>query len=180
MTIGDTTISFKDGGTALVADEAAGGTLIAEETVDLGHIYRVKSNVATASNETVMTLEDGVTVIVSVAVAGSNALTFIKNTWKDVIISPAAVSSGAVAGIQRVIIAANGFGWVQTRGVASCVVDADTDVPLVGNGLRASEDDAGGVALQQESATVADNQIVGYCLETTPNLMFGHLFLTLE
>ena len=139
LDVGDTEISFKDGGTAFVANEAAGGTPILEETVDLGHIYHIKSNIATASNQTIMQLEDGVTVQVAMTVAANNVLTFIKNPWKDVIISPASANSASNAGIPRVIIAIAAYGWLQTRGPSSCLIDSTTSAMLLGNAIRASE-----------------------------------------
>ena len=180
LDVGDTEISFKDGGTAFVANEAAGGTLVLEETADLGHIYHVKSNIATASNQTIMQLEDGVTVQVAMTVAANNVLTFIKNPWKDVIISPASASTAPVAGIPRIIIALAAFGWLQTRGPASCLIDSATDVVLLGNDVRASEVDVGAAALHNETAGITDYQTVGYALETAPTGDFGHIFLQIE
>jgi hypothetical protein len=180
LAVGDTEISFNDDGTAFVANEAAGGTIVVEETDDLGHIYHVKSNIATASNETIMQLEDGVTVQVAVAVDTANVLTFIKNPWKDVIISPAAVNSAPNAGIPRVVIAIAAFGWTQTRGPASCLIDSTGEALLLGNNMRASEDDVGAVALTTETAGIPDYQNVGYCMETTPDGDFGHVFLQIE
>ncbi len=180
LAVGDTEISFNDDGTAFVANEAAGGTIIAEETADLGHIYHVKSNIATASNETIMQLEDGVTVQAAVAVDTANVLTFIKNPWKDVIISPAAINSAPNAGIPRVVIAIAAFGWIQTRGPASCLIDSTTLAVLLGNNIRASEDDVGAVALVEETAGLSDYQNVGYAMETAPDGDFGHIFLQIE
>ena len=72
LAVGDTEISQHDGGTAFTVNQMAGGTIVVEETSDLGHIYRVKSNVVTAANETVCQLEDGVTVQKEMAVAANN------------------------------------------------------------------------------------------------------------
>ena len=102
IVVGDTEISHKTASTTFVANEAAGGTLVLEETLDLGHIYRVKSNIATAGAETIMQLEDGVTVQKEMDVAANNVLTFIKNPWKDVIISPAGINSAPNAGIPKI------------------------------------------------------------------------------
>lgn len=182
MAVGDTTISFTDGGTAFVVDEAAGGTLHPEDIVDLGHIYRVKSNGATASNETIMTLENGVTVQNAIAVAANNALTFIKSPWRQIIISPAGINTAPNAGIGRVIIAANGFGWTQTRGVCTCLFETDASggAVLLGNELRAANEVVGAVSNSDEIAGDAEYQHVGYALETVATAMFGHIFLTLE
>ena len=182
LAVGDTSLSFNDGGTAFVVDEAAAGTVLAEETDDLGHIYRVKSNNATASNETIFTFENGVTVQIAVAVAASNVLTFIKNPWRQTIISPATINTASNAGVSRVIIAANGFGWTQTRGVCSCLFDTDATggALLLGNACRAATDIAGAVTIADETAGDAEYQLVGYAMETAPDADFGHIFLTLE
>ncbi len=179
-TAGDTSISFDDGGTAFTVNQAAGGTVLFEETDDLGGIYRIKSNTVTVSTETIMQFEDGVTVQTTMAVAASNVMTFILNGWSAVIISPAGINTAPNCGIQRVIVAASAYGWTQTRGVASCVIDSGAPALLLGNNCRGSEDDAGAVALVEESAGILDYQIVGYALETAPDLDFGHIFLQVE
>ena len=83
------------------------------------------------------------------------------------------------AGIPRIIIAANAYGWLQTRGPASCVIDASTP-PLVGNTVRVSHDDDGGIEVRDETAAQIDYQDIGYAMETAPDLDFGHIFLTIE
>ena len=180
IAVGDTEISHKTASTTFAANEAAGGTLILEETADLGHIYRVKSNIATASTQTIMQLEDGVTVQVLMAVSANKVLTFIKNPWKDVIISPAGVNSAPNAGIPRVVIAIAAFGWLQTRGPASCLIDSGAPAILLGNSVRGSESIAGAVALKDEVAGINEYQIVGYAMETAPDADFGHIFLQIE
>lgn len=180
MTLGDTTITVFDSGTAAVADQLAGGTIVVEEPTDLGHIYRVKSNTATAANETVCTLEDGVTVQVTVAVAAGNVTTTLMNPFKDIVIYPGTKPTAMVIGVPRVVIAANAYGWIQTRGPASCLVDGSTAI-LVGNGVRPSKDDVGAVELHDETAANADFMAVGYAMtDTIPDTEFGHIFLALE
>ena len=142
-----TSIPFADGGTTFAVDEAAGGTLHLEEAGDLGTTYRVKSNGVTAGAVTEMQLEDGITVLNAVT---ANAVTFIKNPWKDVVISPATLDTAWVIGIQRNIIAANGFGWTQSRGAASCL---GTGTQIVGKGLCASNNTAGSTANKRTVGT---------------------------
>src|SRR3990167_4312280 len=63
LAAGDTTITFRPqaAGTALAANDMAGGTVLVEETDDLGHIYPIKSHPAIAAGvDGVLTLEDGV------------------------------------------------------------------------------------------------------------------------
>lgn len=176
LAAGDTEISFKDGGTAFVADEAAGGTITVEETDDLGHIYRVKSNTATVSNETIMQLEDGVTVKVAVAVAAGNVLSFLKNPWKDILIVPTTTPTALVIGIPPILIAANAFGWVQSRGVASCLVVGSA---LVGQPVISAGTSTGSIGPGASQTT----NITGYWGRMLSNGVtgdFGAVFLNLE
>ncbi len=179
-TAGDTSISFNDGGTAFTVNQAAGGTVLFEETGDEGGFYQIKSNVVTASNETIMQLEDGVTIQFTMAVAANNVMTFILNPWSATIITPTAATTAGYAGVSRVVIAANAFGWTQTRGPCSCLIETDTSALLVGNGVHSSLDVAGAVSLHDEIATEIDVAHLGFCMNTAPTGDFGHIFLQIE
>ena len=175
-TAGDTSLSFDDGGTAFTVNQAAGGTVLFEETDDLGHIYPIKSNVVTASTETIMQLQDGVTIQVTMAVAASNVMTFILNPWSAVVIHPTTTPTALPCGIPRVIIAANAFGWLQTRGPASCLV---IGTAIVGNIAIPAGTTAGAIGpAATQTTTVTD--IIGTIMEAGPTADFGHIFLKLE
>ncbi len=173
---GDTSISFNDGGTAFTVNQAAGGTVIFEETADLGQLVRIKSNVVTASNETIMQLEDGVTVETAMAVASGNVLTFMLNPWSAVLIHPTTTPTGLMTGIPRVIIAASAYGWLQTRGVSSCIV---VGTPVVGNICIPAGTTAGSVG-EAATQTTTVTQIPGTIIEAGPSGDFGHIFLQIE
>ncbi len=171
-TLGDTSITFVDGGTAFVADEAAGGTLHAEEAGDLGATYRVKSNGVTAANNTIMQLENGVSVLATIT---ANAITFIKNPWKDVIIHPSPATA-LVIGVQRNIIAANGFGWTQSRGVATCLANG---IQLVGDELIPSNAIDGALGVKHVSGTgtvsnAATTAVITHNAGSTPTVEDVH------
>ena len=180
LAVGDTEISFNDDGTALTVNQAENGSIAVEESSDLGHFYSIKSNVVTASNETICQLQDGVTVQAVVAVDTGNVLTLILNPWAETIITPVGDNTAPSIGVSRVIIAANGYGWTQTRGVASCLSEDDGQPALVGNEIRASQDVAGAYSLRDETAAEIDEAPIGVCFETTPTTDFGHIFLQLE
>ncbi|KKK61915.1 hypothetical protein LCGC14_3009550 [marine sediment metagenome] len=147
LAVGDTEISFDDGGTAFTVNQLEGGSLLVEETDDLGHIYRVKSNVVTASTETICQLEDGVTVQKAVLVEALNVLTANLSPWAEVVIPPATTPTNIVVGVPRVIIAANAFGWVQSRGLASTLAASAT---LPGNpSIVSGTGGAAGIAASQ-------------------------------
>ncbi len=149
LAVGDTEISFDDGGTPFTVNQLAGGSLLVEETDDLGHIYRVKSNVVTASTETICQLEDGVTVQVAVLVDTANVLTANLSPWAEIVITPATTPTNIVVGVPRVIVAANAYGWIQSRGVASCLTASAT---LPGNpAIVSGTGGASGIAASQSA-----------------------------
>jgi hypothetical protein len=180
LVVGDTQIKFHDDGTALTVDEAQGGHITVESAADLGHIYRIKSNTVTDTAETFCQLEDGVTVQFAVPVAGGNHLTLQRSTWLETLIGISGVNTAPNAGVPRVIIAISGYGWMQTRGVASCVIKSDSVLPLVGNGLRNSSGAVGAVSLLDETAAKIDYGHVGYCMATSVDGGFSQIYLQIE
>lgn len=174
LAVGDTTITQLMATTAAVANEYARGTVLVEETDDLGHIYPIKSHPAAGIGANcVLTLEDGVTVQVAVAIAAGNVGTMKKNPWKDVIIAPVTTPTAKAAGIPRIIIAASGWGWVQTRGTASCLVSG-TWV------LGAPLTDGSGAAGSIMPSAAATDASVAICLEVAPAADFGHCYLLID
>ncbi len=182
LTVGDTQITFHDDGTTLATDEAKGGHIVVESTADLGHIYRVNFNTATVVDETVMQLMPGVTVQYEVLVASGNHLTFTKNQWKELVISPIGVSTAAIAGVTRMAIPAAAYGWVQTRGSCSCVVDSAAEAVLVGNGIRVGNLEEGAVSLWDETAAAEqiDYMPIGQCEYTAASSGFAQIYLQVE
>jgi hypothetical protein len=178
LAVGDTEISFKDGGTAFTANQLAQGTISVEETADLGAIYTVKSNVATAANETVCQLHDGVTIQVAMAVAANNVLSALLNPWREIIVHPS-VPTGLCVGIPRVVIGASTWGWAQTRGPANCLSDSSTAV-LVANEVRPSEAADGAVALRDETAAYIDYQDVGVAMHAGIDGDFTQIYLKID
>ena len=176
-TAGDTSVSFHDGGTAFTVNQLEGGWLISEETGLLGGRYRVKSNLVTAAAETICQLEDGVSIVGTIAVA--DGCSAILNQWNAVVIYPATNPTQAMAGVPCKIHAASAYHWEQTRGVASCLSDGSTAV-LVGNSIRPAKDDVGAIELNDETAVENDFQSLGYALSTAPDAEFGLYFLQIE
>jgi hypothetical protein len=177
-TAGDTEVSFHDGGTAFTVNQLEGGHLITEETTLLGGRYRVKSNKVTAAQETLCTLEDGVSIVTTVAIA--DGCSAILNQWNAVIIYPATIPSQALAGIPCKIHAASAYHWEQTRGVASCLFDSGATPPVVGNAVRPSTDDVGAIELRDETAGAIDFQDIGYALSAGADAEFGLIFIQIE
>ncbi len=180
LVVGDTQITFHDDTTGFTVDECQGGHITVESAADLGHIYRIKSNALTSGNETVCQLEDGVSVQFAVPVAGANHLTLQRSTWLETLIGVNGVNTAPNAGIPRVVIASSAYGWLQTRGPASCLFANDAQPVLVGNGVRSSSAIAGAISLLDETAGKIDYGHCGYCMFTAADAHFGQIYIQVD
>ena len=176
---GDTSVAFTNGATDIKLNEFAGGYVIYEETDNLGEPHRIRANTATSpAGAGTVYLFKGDSFQVALGVTGNDVITLVKSPVKDIIITPASEPTGIVVGIPQVVIAVNQFGWVQTHGVASCLIDGTV---FIAKELRPSESIAGAVAaLDYDEVDDADTGVVGRCMEVAPDTEFGHLFISLE
>lgn len=174
-----TQVSFTLGTSNQAENEFKEGYVIVEETDDLGEVHRVAGNLAALFGTTgTLFLYPGDVFQVTVAADSGNVVTLIPNPYRNIVISPASAPTAFTCGVAPKIIAADGFGWIQTHGVASCLTDG---VVVIGEEIRASESIAGAVAaLAYEEATVADVGPIGRVIEVAPTTTFGTYFLTLE
>jgi len=174
VAVGDTSMLFKDNGAAFAANLFQGGTVTIDETDDLGHVYRIKSNNASGGTaEARLYFEDGVTIQVAVAVAAANVASVMKNPWRDVVITPVTTPTAITAGVPRVVIASAAFGWVQTSGVASCLVDSTW---VLGNPLTVGAATAGGLM----PSAAATDATTAYAMRVGVDADFGHCYLLID
>ncbi len=176
---GDTSVTFTNGATSISLNELAGGYVIYEETDNLGEPHRIRANTATSSAGVgTIYLFEGDSFQVALEVTGNDVITLVKSSFKDIIITPTSEPTGMVVGIPQVVIAVNQFGWVQTHGVGSCLVDGTV---FIAKQVRPSESISGAVAaLDYDEADDADTGAIGWCMEVAPDTEFGHLFVALE
>ncbi len=174
-----TQVSFTLGTSAQVENEFKEGYVIIEETDDLGEVHRVAGSVVAEATKTgTIFLYPGDTFKVGVLVALGNVVTLIPNPYRDIVISPASAPTAFTCGVAPKIIAADGFGWIQTHGVASCLTDGTV---IIGEEARASESIAGALAaLAYEEDDDADVGPIARVIEVAPTTTFGTFFLTLE
>ena len=86
-------------------------------------MYRIKSTTtATAGNAITVTLYTST----PTAIAAGNTVSYIKNPWRDVILKPASAETAPAIGVNKVVITADQFGWVQTSGPVSALYDSST------------------------------------------------------
>ena len=146
--VGATQISATLGGTATVVDEFDEGYVVIEGTAGYGHLYHIArawkagdSN-AKAGTSAVQTVNLISGESVQVALTTSTTLSFFKNKLDEVIIAPAPPTA-AIAGLAMKAVTAGYYCWLQTNGPAAVLCDGTI---VAGKGVRASEDDPGGVA----------------------------------
>ncbi len=173
--IGDTMLQLHDGTTAIT--KAQEGSVILEETADLGAIYFIKEQRVTASNETVVFLKDGVQVQVKMEDVGANVLTFVKNPWMD-ITQHDSPQNAFPCGIPSSVIASGDWGWIQTKGICSCLVEG---IVYLGYEARPGETTDGTLTAQSYTEPDDANQgSIARVIEVAPTTEFGLFNLFLE
>ena len=140
--IGSTSITVTLGGTAVTANQYAGGFAVISAGTGIGQTFRIASHPAqsTTSGNVTLTLEDPLSVAITSADSkvsltlnpyGSGNGTDV--TTHGVIISPAAGSSGPTIGVTVSPIPAStatvpAYGYIQTRGSVACLNDSVTAI----------------------------------------------------
>lgn len=142
--IGATQITVTLGGTAVTANQYAGGFAVVSAGTGKGQTLRIASHPAQSSTSgtVVLTLEDPLSVATAVADSkvsltlnpygsanGANVATH------GVIISPSAGSSGPTIGVTVGPIGASSttvptYGFIQTKGAVACLNDGNTAIGL--------------------------------------------------
>jgi len=154
--VGATTITLTLGGTAVTANQYAGGLLTVDSAPGEGYSYFIVSHpAASLSTACVFTIEaPGVIVAIT---TGSEA-TLTPNPYSKVIIVPATTPTGAAVGVATYVIAASEYGWVQTGGQGA-VLAAGTIA--VGAAVTSPSGTPGACITDPANASV---NIIGYAL----------------
>ncbi len=132
---GTKTITLTLGATAAYENEYQDGYIKVEGgTNGIGQIYKIRGHSAVASGG-VLTAELYDPMVT--ATSGSEVWTLLANPWADVVIQPTTITAPA-AGVTLVNFAAATtaapiYGWLQTGGVSSCLID--TSNVVAGSGM---------------------------------------------
>lgn len=168
---GATSITVTLGATAATADQYAGGVIVINDEDGQGQTLSIKSHpAADASASLVVTLDDDEPVVT--ALTTSSQATLVPNQYKSVIIH-AASETGSSKGVAVTAITAAYYGWIQTRGPASCLQDASA--ADIGKSVGASTTTAG-------SVTANDGTLreVGVMLETGVSTEYNAVDLCID
>jgi len=114
------------GGTAVTANQYAGGFLIVNDNNGEGQTLRIASHPAALSGASlVVTLEEGATTLITTA----SEVSLVSAHGADVIIQPTTVTNAQV-GVTLSPIAAAAYGFVVSRGLVSCLAQGAIGVGL--------------------------------------------------
>ena len=159
-----------DAAGAVAANEYRGGTLSISDATGEGVLMRVAGNTATTgAAELTVYLKEPCPVALTIDVSEA---TLLRNPWYGVVIS-ATDQADMPVGVPNVTIAANEYGWVQTRG--ECAVWADE---AVAKGLALTT--GTGTAGQVEALDAAGEVQIGVALEALVDTEYRAAYLSID
>lgn len=159
VAIGATSFSYTPGNTAGAANLYAEGYLQVDTTPGNGYIYMVKGHAAiTASTAFTLNLVDPI----QVALTTASRVGLVHHPNKNVIVVPTA-NTAAVQGVAPCVISASQYGWLQTWGPASVLINGTPAItaPVVNSGTTAG-------AVDKWTTAAADVAVtpVGFMMQT--------------
>lgn len=168
---GASTITVTLGSTAATANQYAGGVVVINDVDGQGFTYSIKSHpAADAAASLTLTLDDEETVVT--ALTTSSQATLVANQYNGVIIH-ATTETGVPVGVAVTQVTAAQYGWLQTRGPVSLLINATTGI---GESVAASDTtNAGG-------GEVGDGVLspIGYALAAGVASEYNPVFLTID
>ena len=153
--VGATTVTV---GTSLTVtkDQYKEGLMYVNDAAGEGTTYDVKSNTAVSGAVgLVVTLdeEDGL----SIALTTSSLVGLTYSMYDQVIVQPTTLTN-IIAGVSPTTMTADYYGWLQTWGYASVLMQG---VAVVGDQVAAAETTAAGAGVLLDSSSAQDNESIG-------------------
>lgn len=167
---GATSITVTLGATAATANQYAGGVIVINDVDGQGFTYTIKSHpAADASASLVLTLDDDEPVVT--ALTTSSQATLVPNQYNGVIIH-AATETGVPVGVAHTQITAGQYGFIQTRGPVSMLINATT---AIGQSVAASDTTSDG------GGEIGDGilPVIGYAIAAGVATEYNPVFLTI-
>lgn len=170
VAIGAVSFSFTPGATAGAANLYAEGYLQVDTGVaaENGYTYSVSGHAAiTSSTAFTLNLNDPI----QVALSASSTVGLVHNSYKNVIQTPTTITA-KVCGVAPYIISTTQYGWVQTWGPASVLINGTPAVtaPVINGGTTAGSVDVWTSAAQPTANLVGHMMQVG--VSTKNNMVF--------
>lgn len=145
---GDKTITLTCSATAVTAGQYVGGVVAISAGTGLGQTLRISNhNVGAALTSVVLTLEDAFT---AATLTSDSKACVLPNPYNGVVVNPVTPTNKPV-GVALAPITALYYGWIQIKGLVSCLNDSATAVGLA---IAPSQSVAGAV---KTGATTLDS-----------------------
>lgn len=171
VAIGATSFTYTPGATAGAANLYAEGYMQVDTTPGNGYTYTVSGHDAISSG-TAFTLF--LAEPLQVALTTGSRVGLIHNAYKNVIINPT-TATAAVAGVSPCVITTVQYGWLQTWGPCSTLING---TPGVGIGVVVSATTAGAVDVAAVAAEI-NVRIIGHMMQvgvsTKNNFVMLHI-----
>lgn len=176
VAVGALSFSYTPGATAGAANLYAEGFLqvdTAGNTTDAGYTYQIAGHAAiTSSTAFTLNLLDPIQVALVVT---NSKVGLVHNPYKNVIIMPT-TATAAVAGVAPYVIATTEYGWLQTWGMASVLING---TPGVGIGVVISATTAGAVDVAAVAAEV-NVRIIGHMAQVGVSTKYNFVNLKIS
>lgn len=150
----------------VTANQYAGGYVVVTTTPGQGYMYQIGSHPAATSAVLTLTLVDPIIV----ALTTSSVIDLVVNPYAGIVVNPTTATANIV-GVAVAALPINGFGWIQTRGVASVLAQGTI---TVGTEVGASSTTAGAVVAT--SGVLAD---VGVAVTGIASTEYGAVALSI-
>lgn len=172
VAIGATSFTYTPGATEGAANLYAEGFMQVDTTPGNGYTYRVAGHAAiSASTAFTLYLEDPI----QVALTTNSRVGLLHNKFKNVIQTPTTITA-KVCGVAAYVITATEYGWVQTWGIASVLINGTPAItaPVINGATTAGSVDVWTAAAQPTANLVGHmaqvgvstkNNFVSLCIE---------------
>jgi hypothetical protein len=172
VAIGDKSFVYTPGATGGAANLYAEGYLQVDTTPGNGYTYQVSGHGAiTASTAFTLNLVDPI----QIALTTSSRVGLIPNPYKNLVVCPTTVTA-KIIGVAPAVIPTTQFGWIQTYGAASVLING---TPGVGIGVVNSATTAGAVDVAAVAAEI-NVRIIGHMMQVGVSGKNNMVFLLLE
>jgi hypothetical protein len=156
------------GSLTIAANLLSRGLMTVNITPGLGQVYKITGNTAVAgAANCVVTLEDPI----RVALTTASKVNLKANPYNGIVVAPATMT-GEIVGVAPSIISAGNFGWIQTRGLCSCLFTGTGTAGTAAGVLQAG-------TIGSLAPAIAGTPIIGHCAGTVITGEYGAIILTL-
>jgi len=169
VAVGATSFSYTPGAATGAANLYAEGYLQVDTTPGNGYTYVVAGHDAIASSTAfTLYLKDPI----QVALTTSSRVGLMPNRYKNVIVAPTTLTAN-LAGVAPTVITAGQYGWIQTRGIASVLINGTPAItaPVINSATTAGAVDVWTAAAQPTAQLAGKTMQVG--VSTKNNFVFA-------